>query len=176
MARRESLAEYQNDLLQKMELARLASAADTSLFFGFVSNGQHYLIDGRFVVEVTDASVIQPIPVAKPWAIGAANIKGSVYTITDFSLLLGGRRIRKGKFLVLSEDVVSGSALLIESLSNLYEKDAIGQPLNTSPEMAKQPSWVTACHQIGGHKYFMIDGARLTADPKFSNLQSGDNS
>jgi twitching motility protein PilI len=174
MAQRESLKEYQDDILQKMELARLASAVDTTLFFGFVAHGIHFLIDGRFVVETTNPSVTQPMPVAKLWAVGVANIKGTVHSVTDLSLLLGGKAIKRGKFLVLNGDVIPGAALLVDSLSNLYEKEALGPPLEKK-SFENQPAWVVACHQIGAQNYYLIDGAALASDPRFSNLQSGDN-
>lgn len=174
MAQRESLKEYQDSVLNKMEQARQSTMGDTTLYFGFMCNNMNFLIDGFHVVETTNSSVIQPIPVAKPWAIGAANIKGEVYSITDFSLLIGGKRIKKGKFLVLSESIISGSALMIESLSNLYEKDKIGES-KVDSVMATLPNWINGVHLIDNNKYYMIDAEKFVNDPKFSNLQSGDN-
>ena len=125
------------------------------------------------MIEVASASVLEPIPIGKNCAAGAANIKGSVYSVADFSVLSGGRPIRKGKFLVLNPSIMVGSALLIEALSGMHESTALGEPIQ-DPSMAAMPSWITSCHQIGNDRYYVVDAALMAADARFSKLQSVD--
>lgn len=173
MARRESLRAYQNGLLRQMEQARSSEGDELSLLFGFRAGGHRFLIDGQDVIELVDVSMVQPMPASKPWAVGIANIKGSVFSITDFSVFVGGERIRRGKFVVLNHALMPSSALLIEGLTGLFEsKDVV--PATDARPMAPMPNWVTGCHLAGGERHYMIDGALLVADPRFSKLQSGE--
>jgi twitching motility protein PilI len=173
MARRGSLKEYQDEIISKMEFARQNRVSDLILYFGFVSGGRNFLIDGRNVIEMTTASRLQPIPISKPWAIGAANIKGSVYCVTDFSILFGGEKTKRGKFIVLNDEIISGSALMIESLSGLFEKDSLSVVFD-DPEMKEFPSWISGCYRVNNEKHYMINGEKLATDARFSKLQSGE--
>lgn len=173
MARRGSLKEYQDEILKKMELSRQANVTDLVLYFGFFSSGKNFLIDGRHVMEMTTASKLEPIPIAKPWAVGAANIKGSVFSVTDFSMLVGGEKTKRGKFIVLNDEVMPGSALLIGGLSGLFEKESIGSAVK-DPEMSGLPNWIVGCHLLNNEKHYMINGEKLAIDARFSKLQSGE--
>lgn len=173
MAKKESLREYQDAILRKMETARNGDATQTQLFFGFRSAGKKFLIGAKDVGELAPPSMLEPIPVSRPWAVGAANIKGSVFSVTDFSILMGGDPIKKGKFLVLSPSVIAGSALLIEGLTSLYEQKDIGLAVH-DPQMDTFPKWLVACHEIAGDRHYLVDAALLAADARFSKLQSGD--
>jgi twitching motility protein PilI len=174
MARRESLRAYQDEVLKKMEEARLKAVSGSVLYFGFFAGNKHFMVDGNHVIELAPMSVLEPIPIAKPWAVGAANIKGSVYAVTDFSMLTGGERLKRGKFVVLSDGLMPGAALLIEGLSGLFRKEDIG-PLGPVTGMQSPPDWISGTCMIGQQHFYMIDAPKLSADPRFSKLQLGDN-
>ena len=165
-----SLREYQEYLRDRMKAARLAENSDKLIYLGFVSGGRHFLINGKKVLNVHQISQLQPIPVAKPWAIGAANIKGSVFAVTDLSLLLGGEATKKGKFLVISPKIITGSAILIESISGLFESKSLGE--NQPHNDLNLPNWVDGCHQLD-QKYHLINVDILAQDQRFSKLQNG---
>lgn len=173
MAKRESLQAYQDKILEKMEEARMSDSGQIELLFGFRSADKNFLIGGKNISQLATPSVLEPIPVSKTWAVGAANIKGSVYSITDFSLLMGGKPTKKGKFMVLGQDIMVGSAILIESLTGLYELKNIGVAIE-DPLVNDMAVWITASYEIAGERHYMVDAALLSADTKFSKLQSGD--
>lgn len=167
-----TLREYQEYLRNRMEAARKGEGVEKVVLLGFVSGGKHYLVDGRDVVDVHQMTNLEPIPAAKPWAIGAANIKGSVYAVTDFSILAGGERTRRGKFMVVAPGIMAGSAILIEAISGLFDVKDVGEL--TPPTDAQVPAWVIGSYFINGHKNFVLDIAKLAIDHRFSKLQSGD--
>jgi twitching motility protein PilI len=173
MATRESLRAYQDTILKKMEQARLTDAGESTLLFGFNAGPYHFLVSGKDVSELTSPSVLEPIPVAKPWAAGVANIKGSVHSVTDFSVLMGGEPVKRGKFLVFEPHIISGSALLITRMTGLHELSDLGVAIN-APEMKTMPNWISSCHELNGEKYFLVDAALLASDERFSKLQSGE--
>jgi twitching motility protein PilI len=173
MAKRESLKMYQDSILEKMEAARMADAGQTNLLFGFNAGTRNFLISGKDVSELTSPSTLEPIPVSKPWAAGVANIKGSVHSVTDFSVLTGGEPIKRGKFMVFEPHVIVGSALLITRMTGLHELADVGTAID-APEMKAMPNWITSCYEMNGEKYYMVDAALLASDERFSKLQSGE--
>lgn len=173
-----SLREYQENLRSRMDAVKSQDASSKVVLLGFLSGDKHYLIDGTDVVDVHHVTPMEPIPLAKPWAIGVANIKGSVYSITDFSALidsLPSKRnvgsLQRGKYLILSQDIISGAALYIDSLTGLFDLNDVGE-LNTGVE-AGMPEWIDG-HHLVGHRYFLVDAAKLAVDTRFSKLQSGE--
>lgn len=165
-----TLREYQEYLQHRMDAAKASGIADKIILLGFSSGGKQYLIDGRDVVEVYHRTTLEPIPLAKPWAVGAANIKGSVYAITDLSLLLGGERTKNGKFLVISPEIIQGSAIIIESISGLFDLSDLGDFIPASD--AQSFDWVIGSYYNGQQSY-LLDAHKLSQDIRFSKLQSG---
>lgn len=174
MAKRDSLRAYQDEILKRMEDARVKGADQAQLLFGFRSMQMNFLISGNDVIQLAAATILEPIPVAKPWVAGVANVKGSVYTVTDFSALLGGERIKRGKFILLSGDVMPSSALFIEGLTGLYDQSKIGAPIDDQ-KLKSMPQWVVSCFEIGGDSHYLIDAEQMANDHRFSKLQSGEN-
>lgn len=167
----QTLRQYQEYLRERMDAARSEDASEKIMLLGFLSGGRHYLIDSRDVDEVHQISTLEPIPLGKPWAIGAANIKGSVHAITDFSVLMGGERTKRGKFMVLTEDIMPGAALFIEAIAGLFDIDVVGD-LSLTRE-AGMPDWIAGNYEIG-QRYFLVDASKLSVDASFSKLQSGE--
>lgn len=159
-----------------MEAARTSESNGKAVLLGFHAGQHHYLIDGRDVAEVHPITAIEPMPIAKPWVLGAANIKGSVFSVTDFSVLMGTETVapsggRRGKFLALSNELMRGAALLVDGLSGLFEPDAIGQL--RGERLDGMPPWISGEHLIG-HSYFLVDAQMMSVDPRFSKLQRGE--
>lgn len=166
-----TLRDYQLYLRDRMEAARGDAQTENIVFLGFVAGGKNYMIDGRDISDIHQPSTLQPIPGSKPWVAGAANISGEVCAVTDFSVLLGGERIRKGKFMVLSSQLIPGAAILIDGISGIFEEKDIGQiSLNTESGL---PDWLVGSHVIDT-TFTLVDAAKLANDPRFSKLQSGD--
>lgn len=167
----QSLREFQESLRQRMDAARDENASEKVVMLGFSAGGRQYLVDGRDVIDVHQTTVIEPIPIAKPWAIGAANIQGSVHTITDFAVLMGGDRIKKGKFLTISPHIMEGAAFLIDGTSGLFDPKDVGE-LSLARE-AGMPEWISGFYQMG-QRYFLVDAKKLASDQRFSKLQNGE--
>lgn len=166
-----TLRDYQVHVRERMEAARGEADMEHVVFLGFVSGGRNFLIDGRDVIDVHQLSTLEPIPGSKPWVAGAANIKGSVCAVTDFSLLLGGAATKKGKFMVLSNEIIPGAAILIDSISGIFDEKDIGE-LGSSAG-ADLPEWVIGTHHVGT-QFFLVDAVKLANDSRFSKLQSGE--
>lgn len=174
MAKKESLRAYQDMILEKMQEARMSDDEQVDLLFGFEAAGMNFLISGKDIMQMASPTKLEPIPAAKPWAVGAANVKGSVYTVTDFSILMGHEPVKNGKFLLLSENVLPGYAILVDGLNSLYDLKVLGPSVDDAG-MPGMPKFITSCHEIAGKRHYLIDTASLAVDTKFSILQSGEN-
>jgi twitching motility protein PilI len=170
-AKRDSLREYQDEILRKMSDAQQKGGGEVDLCFGFIASGRRFLISGIDVAEVVAPSQLEPVPMAKRWVLGAANIKGAVYTVTDFAQLLGMAPGRRGKFVMLNQRLLPGAALAVDSLAGLHTRDAIGKG---APAVAGQPDWLVGQYTINNEVYDMVDGQKLVADARFSRLQRGE--
>lgn len=172
MAQQEqTLRQYQDYLRERMEAARGEDSSEKIMLLGFLSGGRQYLIDSRDVMEVNQVSELEPIPLGKPWAVGAANIKGSVHAIIDFSVLMGGERTKRGKFLVLTDEIMPLAAIYIEAIAGLFPIDVVGD-LSLKKEVG-MPDWIAGNYHLG-QRYFLVDASKLAVDASFSKLQSGE--
>lgn len=167
-----TLKDYQLHVRDRMEAARGEADQENIVFLGFVSGGRNLLIDGRDVIDVHQLSVLEPIPSSKPWVSGAANIKGSVCAVTDFSILLGGEVTKKGKFMVLSNEIIPGAAILIDSISGIFNEKDLGQA--TPLDDRNLPEWIIGMHHLSATNFFLVDAVKLANDSRFSKLQSGE--
>ena len=153
------------------------AASDSSLpngsYFGFSAGGFNYLLNADHVVEMTARAKLSPMPLAKAWNAGAANVRGSVYCVTDLSLFAGGPATGRGKFLILSSGLIAGAALLIDGFVGLFTEDVV---LDSAIEMAlpDHRPWICGRHEIGGAMFLRISGERLAVDVEFARLQTGE--
>ena len=166
-----TLREYQEYLRSRMEAASGEGAADKVVLLGFLAGGKHYLVDGRDVVDVSHIAQLEPIPVSKKWVAGASNIKGTVYAVTDFSVLNGGPETKRGKFMTLPAEIMPGAALLIDGISSLFESHNLGEMTEINNN---EHPWIVGTFEIGQVSYSMVDLMKLAKDARFSILQSGE--
>lgn len=173
MAKSESLREYQDSILKKMAAARSNEVLYSKTYFGFKASKRNFLVPGEDILEMVAPSKLEPIPASKPWLVGAANIKGSVYTVTDFSILIGGDPIKNGKFIILSSHIMPGSAVLVDSMTELNDTQTIGISIHDDG-MKNMPKWISSCHEFAGERHYLLDASLLASDPGFSKLQRGE--
>lgn len=173
MLRQRGLKTYQDELLKMMDAARVEGATEQEAYFGFVSNGQHYLIDAACVDLVTLRLNLLPIPLSKPWVAGAANVRGAVRCVVDFSVMMGGSKTLGGKFMVLSDEMMPGAALLIQGNTRLIKEELVSAACVSASEPL-EAEWLSKSCVIDGVQYKIIDAEALTSDARFSKLQNGD--
>ena len=66
----------------------VTSAAAASLL-GFESGGEYWLIDLADAGEVLPVPVLSPVPLTKAWFCGIANIRGTLYGVSDLAAFHG---------------------------------------------------------------------------------------
>jgi len=90
MSRRTSLREFQASLAR-----RLAESASTTRkdLLGLQAGGNNWLIALNEAGEILPPPPLSPVPLCHPWMRGLANVRGTLYSVVDFSLFNGGDAI-----------------------------------------------------------------------------------
>ena len=86
--------------------------------------------------EIFKPGTIKPLPYAKPWLVGVANLRGGLFTVVDLAVFLGLREAgrlsveRRGdaaqaRLVSLNPDLNINCALLVDSLVGLRGDDQL---------------------------------------------------
>ena len=173
MPERIDLREFQAKLLESLAAAHDKAQTDYGVYIGFEAGNRKFLLHAGSLSEVATATVLEPIPLARPWNAGAANLKGAVYAVTDLLRLLGEGRTQGTRCLVLADSVMPGAALLYERLTTFIYSATDVDANRVDPEPGL-PAWVVAGCRLNSTFHHVLDATVLAADPRFSNLQSGE--
>jgi twitching motility protein PilI len=121
MAVKTSLREYQAAVSARLKDAA-GQAASASSMLGFVAGEQNWLINLQQVAEVFPVVDIVPVPLTQDYFVGVCNVRGSLYSVIDFSALNGAAAIKQvveNRLLLLPAALVQGSALLVSRMAGL---------------------------------------------------------
>ena len=139
-AARVSLREYQLALSERLQSAQAGARVASKL--GVLAAGESWLVELQEASEVLPVQSITPVPLAQPWFRGVANIRGNLYSVTDFSAFardLPTAMTEHARLLIIAERFRVGAALLVERSLGL--RSAEGMKPHASS--ATQP-WVKA--------------------------------
>lgn len=68
---------------------RAGTEAGPRPLLGFESGGEYWLVDLAAVGEVLPVPALVGVPLTKPWFRGIANIRGTLYSVTDLAAFHG---------------------------------------------------------------------------------------
>ncbi|HEY3077690.1 MAG TPA: chemotaxis protein CheW [Burkholderiales bacterium] len=137
---RVSLRDYQLALSERLQSAQAGVRAPSKL--GLRVGGETWLVDLMEAGEVIPVPSIAPVPLAQPWFRGVANVRGNLYSVTDFSAFVGAKPVaisEQARLLLVAERFRAGAALLVERSLGLRNADN----LKLQPGAVVQP-WVRA--------------------------------
>ena len=159
-----SLREYQLALSERLQSAEAGARLPSRL--GVQMGGEGWLVDLEDAAEVIPVPAIFPVPLAKPWFRGVANVRGNLYSVSDFRAFLGGEALKvsaEARLLVLHERFRSGAALLVERSLGLRALEEL------TPQSVAQPApWLRAQYSDAeGRTWKELDVAALLQDPAF---------
>jgi twitching motility protein PilI len=159
-----SLREYQLALSERLQSAAAGTRVPGKL--GLRAGGDAWLVDLKEAGEVIPVPPISPVPLARPWFKGVANVRGSLYSVSDLAALLGQQPTTlsdHARLLLVADRFRVGAALLIESSLGLRNaadlKTRAGEPGGR---------WVRAHYEDGeGNLWKELDVAALIRDEAF---------
>ena len=145
MANRTALRELQQRLAERMQAAR-----ETTLIASWLAvecAGVGLLFSLKQASEIFAPVPIKPVPYAKPWLAGVANLRGGLFTIVDLAVYLGLRDVAasrgtaaQSRLVSLNSELNLNCALLVDRLAGLRSDEqlplAAEQPAGPLPRFA----------------------------------------
>jgi twitching motility protein PilI len=159
-----SLREYQLSLSERLQSAAAGTRVASKL--GLRAGGEAWLVDLKEAGEVIPVPAISPVPLARQWFKGVANVRGNLYSVSDLGALLGLQTTPmtdRARLLLVAERFRAGAALLIESSLGLRN----AEELRYQPDAARQ-RWVRAHYEDAhGQRWKELDVSALIQDEAF---------
>jgi twitching motility protein PilI len=161
MARRFSLREFQQNVLNRIQTSGGAASHITTL--GVQIGEQNWLVQMSDIAEVLPLPALTQVPLAKPWFVGIANIRGNLYSISDLSAFSGlGETLRNqsNRVLLLAEKYAFNAGLLVSRVLGLRDSSA-WQEAGLSGQMLDER----------GQTWHKLDIAKLLERPDFLEIE-----
>lgn len=161
---RASLREYQLALSERLKGAAAGTRVPSKL--GLRAGGEAWLVDLKEAGEVIPVPAISPVPLARPWFKGVANVRGNLYSVSDLAGLLGQPATPlsdHARLLLVADRFRAGAGLLIEGSLGLRNADDL-KP--RAGEAAQR--WVRGHYEdTEGKVWKELDVAALIQDEAF---------
>ena len=162
-----SLREYQLALSERLQGAAAGTRVPTKL--GLRAGGEAFLVDLKEAGEVIPVPPISPVPLARPWFKGVANVRGNLYSVSDLGALLGLQPTPlsdQARLLLVADRFRAGAALLIESSVGLRNAEDLK---HRAGEAAQR--WVRAHYEDAeGQRWKELDVSALIQDEAFMEV------
>jgi twitching motility protein PilI len=170
MAKRISLREFQESLAQRLTSAHRGDARRALL--GVASGNDYWLLDLSDSGEVVPMPTLTSVPLTKPWFAGIANVRGTLYSVVDFSAFRGHeptRRNANARLLLVGARDGTNGALLVDRTLGLKSID----DLDPVPAASENSTWAGEVRQDAqGRKWTLLKLRELLADPAFLDVGS----
>lgn len=169
MARRTSLREFQQGLVRRLNEAQSSDAPLARL--GVQVGAEHWLVKLEEAGEVIPLPQIAPVPLAKAWYRGLANIRGNLYSVVDLAAFQGGdltAATPDSRLLLVGERFGMNGALLVNRMLGLRNL----QQFEVREANSKERAWENTRYvDPEGREWRELSMAALVYHPDF--LQSG---
>jgi twitching motility protein PilI len=170
MANRQALRELQERLAARMQAAREQTV--TANWLAVECAGAGMLFSLKQASEIFAPVPLKPVPYAKPWLAGVANLRGGLYTVIDLAILLGlrdtGPRVQtaQSRLVALHADLGLNCALLVDRLSGLRSDAQL--PLAPEQPQGPRPRFAGPMRvDEGGRRWQVIDLEALSRQEHF---------
>ena len=169
MSKRVSLKQFQQDLSTRLQDAGARTTLATSL--GVRVGDENWLVELGDISEVIAPAPWVRVPLAKPWFLGVANIRGKLYSVVDLPAFSGHAGVTPGpdtRLLLVHGRFAVNAALLINQTLGLRSLEQIDRQETGAPDT----QWISR-HYHDEHDVFwkVLDMGALVSHPVF--LQAG---
>lgn len=130
MAKRFSLREFQQNVLNRIQVQTSGGVSTPAATLGVQIGGQDWLVDMGGISEVLPLPALTAVPLTKPWFLGVANVRGKLYGIADIASFLGmGDTLRgqSNRVLLLADKYAFNAGLLVPRVIGLRESASWGR-------------------------------------------------
>lgn len=122
MSKRLNLLEFQQSLIDRLQVSDLSAARMTTL--GVQMAEKNWLVDMTDISEVLPLPKVTAVPFTKSWFRGIANVRGNLYSVVDMTAYqIGG--VASGdtnnRVLLVAERYGFNAALLVDRVLGLHD-------------------------------------------------------
>lgn len=168
MAKKTSLRDFQHYLAGRLSTA--AQGGRAASWLGLRAGEQNWLIDLADSGEIIQAPQVSPVPLTQSWFAGIANIRGTLFAVTDLSAFCGGRPSSintDSRLLLVGSKFGSNASLLVSQMLGLRNPE----DFTASPGDPAQPGWGAQCYEDRqGKRWHKLSVRDLLADDRFMNI------
>ncbi len=168
MATKVSLRQFQQDLAQRLSSAKTEPVSLARL--GVQCGASYWLIALEDAGEIVPVPELLPVPLSKPWYLGLANIRGSLFSVVDFSAFAGGEPAARGadsRLVLAGPRFGINAALLVNRMLGLRNARDLN-PVADDAGSAVAASWSGRAWREGAAKD--AAAARVWRELKFEHL------
>jgi twitching motility protein PilI len=162
MSRQDSLKEFQEALAQRL---RDAAQGDHESRLGVEAGPRRFLVRLDQSGEVLPVPELTPVPLAKPWFQGLANVRGKLVSVIDLAAFCGDAlqaRTPESRLVLLAERFGAHCALLVSRTGGLRAVSTLTQ------RTAGADGWMGAVFDDrDGQQWRELDLGALAATPEF---------
>ncbi len=161
------LRDYQQSILNKLEMIRADASNVPSNYLGVEISGRNVLVNLLDITETLVVAEIEPIPLVKPWFLGMTNVRGVLYAINDLAQLLDNQASEissNTRMLLISDDVSSNIGFLVDRLVGLRNFEEMKQKKKTEETICFKPE---RYEDEEGNLWYVLDCERLVSSKEF---------
>jgi len=162
MSKRLNLLEFQQSLIDRLQVSDLSATRVTTL--GVQMSGKNWLVDMTDISEVLPFPKIASVPFTKLWFLGIANVRGNLYSVVDMTAFQNGGAASgdsNNRVLLVAERYGFNVALLVDRVLGL--RDARSWSQN---EVDGQIEYLDE----QGASWCKLDVSGLLAQPEFLQI------
>lgn len=162
--RKTNLVEFQRELHERFRSGAALGSSRTRLAFEL--GPQSWLVPLSEVSEVLPVPALEAVPLAKPWFLGIANVRGNLFAVADLQNLLGLGQTgidSHSRLLLLNRNRLMGSALLVTRTVGLRQEEQ----LQVSESGAAGKFTRHRYRDTDGREWAELDVRRLVGDAEF---------
>ena len=149
MAKRITLREFQEGLVRRLTSA--ARGESSRALLGVLSGNDYWLMNLSDAGEIVPLPQHTEVPLTKKWFAGIANIRGTLYSVVDFSAFRGGEptlRNSDARLLLIGARHGINSALLVSRALGLKNPESLEAIPPTDGQSADElHPWVGECYR-----------------------------
>lgn len=160
---RTSLREFQERLARRLAEA---GTAERRGLLGFSCGAEQWLIELAEAGEILPPPPLSPVPLARPWYRGLANVRGTLFSVIDFARFNGQPPVPPGgnaRLLLVGARQGINTALLVNASTGLRSHEDFEQTAERDPR-----PWVAhTLRDLQGRSWLKVDPGQLLAHPTF---------
>jgi twitching motility protein PilI len=164
MAQRISLRDYQMELAARL---RAGQSAATASKLALQAGADGWLVELTEASEIIPVPAVSPVAQTKPWFKGVANVRGNLYSVVDFPAFLGGAPVsltEQARLLLIGQRFRTGAALLVDRSLGLRSAADL-KPVET------RAAWARAQYEDkDGRTWLELDLGQLVQHEEFLNV------